>query len=78
MALPTEEQIEAAIKDAELAFWAEIAKAFPEVQSGEIDPGESQYRGLVNHGHVVMWLGNNHPELSSDDDLYETWLDSVR
>jgi hypothetical protein len=61
----TEERIKAAIEKADLAFWAEIAKAFPEAISGDFPPDADFAFAEACEQAVDTWLLFNHPERQS-------------
>lgn len=54
-------RIEKAVEDADMAFWAEIAKAFPEVKSGDFPPDATFKWRLELLDAVLTWLTYNHP-----------------
>ncbi len=54
-------KIEAAIKQADDAFWAEIAKSFPEVKTGDLPAEISSKLGDAQDEAVYWWLMFNHP-----------------
>lgn len=55
------EHLKAAIENADLAFWAEIAKAFPEAKSGDFPPDAAfAWRKAMDEA-VYNWLMFNHP-----------------
>jgi hypothetical protein len=60
---PTEgEQKEADILEAALdAFWAVIAERHPEIESGDMAPGETDMLEQVAGETVKIWLRNNQP-----------------
>jgi hypothetical protein len=55
------ERISAARRNADLAFWAEIVKAFPEATGGDFPPDAAFKQDLANAEAVLDWLGWNHP-----------------
>lgn len=57
----TEERLETAVEDADLAFWGSIAGSFPEVKSGDLDPGEVMGLNEAQERAVNSWLNMNHP-----------------
>ena len=57
-----EERIKAAAVDAELAFWATVAAAFPEATTGDFDPPELARLGDEFKGAVESWVMFNIPE----------------
>lgn len=60
-------RIKAAVENAELAFWAEIAKAFPEVTTGDFDPLDSFEITEAMTKAVTRWIGWNHPDHQEGD-----------
>lgn len=51
-----------AVEAAGEAFWAEIAKHYPEVNSGDFGPEETVTLERALHGAVSLWLHYNKPE----------------
>jgi hypothetical protein len=51
-----EERIKAAAVDAELAFWASVAAAFPEATDGSFDPPELAHLNDEFKGAVESWV----------------------
>lgn len=54
-------RIEKAIERADLAFWAEIAKSFPETTSGDFSPEQDIKWSRARDNAVYWWLDWNHP-----------------
>ncbi|MHB8254133.1 MAG: hypothetical protein ACYDEV_10660 [Acidiferrobacter sp.] len=55
------EQIKNAIQSADTAFWAAIAKAFPEVTTGDISPMKHFLFPRAQKEAIEAWLLANHP-----------------
>lgn len=55
---------EEAIEKADLAFWAEIAKSFPEATGGDFPPDVNFAWNQARDGAVYWWLVYNHPEVA--------------
>lgn len=54
-------RLDQALQKADAAFWAEIAKAFPEVKSGDFPP-DLTARWTKDIGDAVLqWMLTNHP-----------------
>lgn len=54
-------RIDKAVEDAELAFWAEIAKAFPEAKSGDLGPDVVHILISTMRDAVTVWVWLNVP-----------------
>jgi hypothetical protein len=52
---------DAAIEEAQVAFWAVIVKHYPEVPSGDMDPGGSFAFSSGCDEALDRWLRWNHP-----------------
>lgn len=52
-------RLEDAVADAELAFWAVIAKAYPEAVSGDLDPFTSHLLVASMREAVSIWVTTN-------------------
>ena len=52
-------RISDAVIEADEAFWAAIAAAFPEVKSGDFDPGDANEFGKIQTKMVKLWLDAN-------------------
>lgn len=55
-------RIEKAVEDADLAFWAEIAKAFPQATSGDFPPDATFAWNMARDQAVYTWLMWNYPD----------------
>jgi hypothetical protein len=55
-----------AATDAQDVFWASIVKSFPEVITGDFDPGATCAFDAAIKDAVTTWLGWNHPDLPED------------
>jgi hypothetical protein len=53
------ERLEAAVNEAELAFWDVIAKAYPEIKTGDLDPGAAHRLTTAMTAAVEAWLDAN-------------------
>lgn len=62
------ERILKAIEEAEESFWTVIAKAFPEVTSGDVSPEWVVTRERDNNRSVVNFLDGNLPYEEEDDE----------
>lgn len=56
------DRVKEAVEQADLAFWAKIAKAFPEVKSGDFPPDATFAWNRARDEAVFWWLVYNHPE----------------
>jgi hypothetical protein len=56
------DRINKAVEKADLAFWAEIAKAFPEAKSGDFPPDATFAWNRARDEAVYWWLIWNHPK----------------
>jgi hypothetical protein len=68
---PDAKSIEQAVEKAQDAFWAEVARAFPEVTTGDFGPGETFAIQQAMEDAVSAWLAWNHPQstwLTGDED----------
>lgn len=54
-----EKRVEAAMKEAELAFWAVIAEKFPEIKTGDCTPESVSYQQDMLLSFVREWVKNN-------------------
>ena len=55
------EQIDEAIEDAQLAFWASVVKSFPEITTGDFPPGDSMQFDFESTEAVRAWVSYNSP-----------------
>lgn len=55
-------RIRKAVEEADLAFWDKIAKAFPEVTSGDFPPDATFAWDRARDEAVYVWLLLNHPK----------------
>jgi len=53
--------------DAQMAFWAVVAKAYPEVKTGDFDIGLTIEMGMEMEGYIAHWLNCNHPTYGKDN-----------
>jgi len=53
---------------AEDAFWAEVAKAFPEVKHGDFSPEDTLAWEQMAKKAIATWLFWNHPKYEGDED----------
>lgn len=49
-------RIETAVNEAELAFWDVIAKAYPEIKTGDLDPAAATELTQAMERAVEAWL----------------------
>lgn len=63
------DRIAKAMKKADQNFWAEIAKAFPEAQSGDFGPEETWRWEQAQEEAVLTWLGWNYPPSKAMDEI---------
>jgi len=66
------DRIGEALMKADLAFWAEIAKAFPEAKTGDFPPEASLKWDKARDQAVYWWLVFNHPNTKWIEKLYES------
>lgn len=59
----TEKEIERVSREAEEAFWAEVVKHFPDIKTGDLDPGATVRFRLACAEVVEAWLDQNTPQL---------------
>ena len=65
MADVTDERIQTALRNGEDAFWAAVAKAFPEATSGDLDPGLAVGLTQTMERAIRAWVDYNiTPELN--------------
>jgi hypothetical protein len=64
----TRERTQQAIESAGLAFWAEIAAAFPECRTGEFGVDATARFAAACESAVNVWLDSNHPSLQPEGD----------
>lgn len=55
------DRIKKAVEEADLAFWAKIAQAFPEVKTGDFPPDATFAWNRARDEAVYWWLVYNHP-----------------
>ncbi|MEW5833363.1 MAG: hypothetical protein AB1763_11065 [Campylobacterota bacterium] len=67
MERPTKEQVDQAIENAGLAFWATIAAAFPEIKTGDFPPDADYAFKAAQRDAVSLWLEWNHPALNEPE-----------
>jgi len=60
-----------AVDDAEMAFWAKIAEAFPEITTGDLPPDVVIPLRIQNENAVCCWLGGNSDFFPSFRDNYD-------
>jgi hypothetical protein len=60
-----------AVDDAEMAFWAEIVKHFPEIETGDLPPDIVIPLRIQNEDAVCHWLGGNSDLFPSFRDDYD-------
>jgi hypothetical protein len=58
-----------AVRAADLAFWREIAKTFPEVETGDFPPDAAHTWNKAMSEAVYWWLRWNHPMPYWVDDI---------
>ena len=46
-------------QEAELTFWAVVAKSYPEVTTGDYDPLETVKESLADEDRIRQWLDWN-------------------
>jgi hypothetical protein len=61
------ESIENVAKSAEFAFWAVVAKAYPEVETGDFDIGLTFEMRMEMESYIAHWLNSNHPTYREDN-----------
>lgn len=66
------ERLAKAVEAADLAFWAEIAKAFPEADKGDFSPDATITWNKARDLAVYRWMMFNHPDNMSIDRLYRS------
>jgi hypothetical protein len=57
-----DQRLTVALQAADDAFWAAIVAAYPEVRSGDLDPGSVVGFDKAQHDVVTAWLIANYPE----------------
>ena len=65
------ERIEEARDNADLAFWSAIAKAFPEVRTGEFPPDAAFAFIYAQRAALKVWLEWNHPNPKLIKEVYD-------
>ena len=55
-------KFERAVEAADEAFWAEIVRHYPEVQSGDLSPSDTFLWNNVSRRTVAAWVENNMPK----------------
>ena len=65
-----EKRVRDAADAAEEAFWEKFVESFPEVQSGDVDPGFVDDRRSVNRQFAFAYLWANAPSLPFHLDAY--------
>ena len=59
MSEPSKDRVTKAVREAEFAFWAVIAKEFPEIRTGDVTPWEAMlFSGELEDG-VRRWYNDN-------------------
>ena len=59
MSEPSKDRVTKAVREAEFAFWAVIAKEFPEIRTGDVEPWEAMlFSGELEDG-VRRWYNDN-------------------
>jgi len=56
------EKIETVSEGAQMAFWAEVAKSYPEVTTGDLAPDVCFVFGEACNTAIEKWLESNHPD----------------
>lgn len=51
--------IDKILEDAQLAFWAEVAKSIPQAKSGDLSPGTTVYLKHAMREAIVEWVRYN-------------------
>jgi hypothetical protein len=69
------EQIDKAIEDAGLAFWASVAKSFPEITTGDFPPGDSMQFAFACTETVRAWLDVEMQFASTRTEVVRAWVD---
>jgi len=64
------ERIEEARDNADLAFWKEIVKAFPEVRGGDFPPDAAFAHIAAQRAALRVWLEWNHPDSELLEKVY--------
>lgn len=64
-------RIRVAVEKADLAFWAEIVKEFPEVKSGDFGPEETFAWRRAMEEALRTWLFWNHPNHEMMERFYD-------
>ncbi len=59
MSLVSDARIKAAVESGESAFWAAVAKEFPEAESGDFDPGMVMSLTQTMERAVGAWVEYN-------------------
>lgn len=57
-------RLKTALDAAEQAFWAEFAKHYPEVKSGDLNPLTAFILQECMQNTVEQWLRTNHPDFN--------------
>ena len=52
----------AAVEQGTEAFWAVVAGLFPEIMTGDLDPGAVARFELATRSAVAAWIGANQPD----------------
>jgi hypothetical protein len=72
---PVEKKIQKAAEAADLAFWATLAKSFPEITSGDFPPEQDIAWSRAKDEAIYWWLVWNHPQPHLIEELarHGTW-----
>lgn len=62
-------RFEQAIQDAEEKFWASIADSYPEIESGDLAPGEAVHLMMTMKRVAAVWLVGNRPDSLMPNEL---------
>lgn len=65
---PSESRFARAVERADQAFWATVARMFPEVETGDLDPQAAARIETAMREAVAAWLDANHPAMQSVTD----------
>ena len=61
---PSEVKLTCVVRDAELAFWREVAKQYPMATLGDLDPLSSVYLSTTMRDAIKQWVELNVPKYS--------------
>ncbi len=61
------DRLKKALEDADLAFWAAIGDSYPEITTGDLDPGSVIEFNQASEAVVKQWLYYNSSELTGQE-----------